>query len=459
MRSFSVCFMHFHRPSRRTGFQLHRQRRWELRDLSLIAILLLICGSSLPISNLALPQRSESSVNSTEVMTIALGQVETTPEGLQITLSGTEPFSYHLANHDQPLQLTIDVPQARVTQPARHMFERGGIEAIRLNQVRDVSNLARLEIDLQDRAAYSVSKEQEHLVIKVRAPDQTSGPQLHARAVPASDEVKSSATAAPPLSVAGEYKIGAGDVLAVTVYDEPDLTQQRRVNERGVLDFPLIGEVEVTGLTSSQVADRLEDRLFPRYLRNPQVFVDVAEFASKKVFIVGAVDKPATLTLRGETTLLEVLSQTNGLGHSSTLTVFRRASAQGTQDGADNRNVQAIRVDLNGLLHRGDISGNLVLQPQDVIYIPKPDAVFVFGEVHRTGPIPLPDGGISMIEAINQAGGFSEFAASHRTRVLRVVDGRERVIQVDMAAVIRGDLGKDITLRSNDIVIVPASVF
>ncbi len=105
------------------------------------------------------------------------------------------------------------------------------------------------------------------------------------------------------------------------------------------------------------------------------------------------------------------------------------------------------------------MSKNLILQAQDVVYIPKPDAVFVFGEVMKTGPVPLPEGGMSLVEAINKAGGFSKFASSKRTRVLRMVDGQEKVILVDMAAVIRGDLSKDITLRSNDIVIVPESVF
>ncbi len=418
--------------------------------------LLLAYGCTLPIVDVApsQPGRPITESTPTEPMPIALGQIESTPDGFQVTLSGTQPFSYHLANHDQPLQLTIDVPQARVVQPAGQTVGEGGIQAIRLRQVNEASNLARLEIDLQDRAAYSVSKEQENLVIQVRAPDPSAAPRARARHMPVPASTKPSAAVATP----GAYKVGPGDVLAINVYDEPDLTQQRRVNERGILDFPLIGEVEVTGLTSTQVAERLEDRLFPRYLRNPQVFVDVVEFASKKVFITGAVDKPSTLTLRGETTLLEVLSQTSGLSHSSTLTVFRRTPTQGASDAGD-QHVNAIHVDLNGLLRQGDISGNLVLQPQDVIYIPKPDAVFVFGEVHRAGPIPLPDGGISLVEVINQAGGFSEYAAAHRIRVLRHVDGRERVIEVDMAAVIRGDLGKDITLRSNDIVIVPASVF
>jgi protein involved in polysaccharide export with SLBB domain len=64
-----------------------------------------------------------------------------------------------------------------------------------------------------------------------------------------------------------------------------------------------------------------------------------------------------------------------------------------------------------------------------------------------------------LIEAINKAGGFSDFAAANRTRVLRMVDGSEQVIKVDMAAVIRGDLSQDITLKANDIIIVPESVF
>ncbi|ETW98922.1 MAG: hypothetical protein ETSY2_41950, partial [Candidatus Entotheonella gemina] len=140
------------------------------------------------------------------------------------------------------------------------------------------------------------------------------------------------------------------------------------------------------------------------------------------------------------------------------VSIFRRVSAPDEQ-GAKRHDVRAIHVDLNDLLRRGNIANNLILQAQDVVYIPKPDAVFVFGEVAKAGPVPLPEGGMSLVEAINKAGGVSKFASSKRTRVLRMVNGQEKVIQVDMAAVIRGDLGKDITLRSNDIVIVPESVF
>lgn len=395
----------------------------------------------------------------TEALTIALGEVDATAEGLRVALNGSRPFAYQMVNHDEPLQLTIDVPQARIKQPEARTVGYGGIKAIRLSQVSGSETLsARLEIDLADDAHYSVSQAQTQLAVRVRAPDAQAQHQAVALKSSVAAAMKTWSESMPKASRAQEYKVGTGDMLAITVYDEPDLTLQRRVTERGLIDFPLIGQVQVSGLTATQVAEHLEGRLSPGYLRNPQVFVDVVEFASKKIFIVGAIAKPTALTLRGETSLLDVLSQTESLSYSNSLTVFRRISVPGRQ-GTKRNEVKAIHVDLNELLRRGNMSKNLMLEAQDVVYIPKPDAVFVFGEVAKTGPVPLPEGGMTLVEAINKAGGFSNYAASKRTRVLRIVDGREQVIQVDMAAVIRGDLGKDIMLRSNDIVIVPESVF
>jgi polysaccharide export outer membrane protein len=395
----------------------------------------------------------------TEALTIALGEVDATTEGLRVALNGSQPFAYQMVNHEEPLQLAIDVPQARIEQPESRTVGYGGIKAIRLSQVSGSETLlARLEIDLAEDAHYSVSNAQTQLAVLVRAPDAPAQHQAAALQSSVAAAMKTWSESMPKASRAQEYKVGTGDMLAITVYDEPDLTLQRRVTERGLIDFPLIGQVQVAGLTATQVAEHLEGRLSPGYLRNPQVFVDVVEFASKKIFIVGAIAKPTALTLRGETSLLDVLSQTESLSYSNSLTVFRRISIPERQ-GTSRNEVKAIHVDLNELLRRGNMSKNLMLEAQDVVYIPKPDAVFVFGEVAKTGPVPLPEGGMTLVEAINKAGGFSDYAASKRTRVLRMVDGREQVIQVDMAAVIRGDLGKDIMLRSNDIVIVPESVF
>ena len=451
--------------------RLRPQKRYGLGRLLVVFLCLWVCGCASSLSDF-IPAVSPASP-ATESVTVGLSQVTTTTEGVRIALNGTQPFSYQLINHHEPLQLTIEVPQARVEKPEERTLGYGGIKAIRLSQVSGSDGLARLEIDLADDARYSVSKAKEQLAVLVRSPGlqmkpESPGSQAKARSaahlpvvagqapvIAEQAKVQSNDMLKPSRSK--EYRVGTGDMLAITVYDEPDLTLERRVTERGLIDFPLIGKVQVVGLTATQVEERLEGRLSPGYLRDPQVFVDIAEFASKKIFIVGAVAKPTALTLRGETSLLEVLSQTDSLSHSQSLTVFRRVSTSSKQGGGND--VQAIHVDLNELLRRGDMSKNIILQAQDVVYVPKPDAVFVFGEVAKAGPVPLPEGGMSLVAAINKAGGFSKYASSKRTRVLRMVDGQEKVIHVDMAAVIRGDLGKDITLRSNDIVIVPESVF
>jgi len=440
---FSNCLASLSRIEDQVGY----------RRFLLLALGLWVCGCSTSLPEV----RPPAAPASTSVI-LTLSEVHTTAEGLQIALSGTQPFSYRLVNHHQPLHLTIDVPQARIERPEVRTVGYGGIEAMRLSQMSGAEPLVRLDVDLAEDAVYSLAKAQAQLDLRVR----TSTPQEKRQTV-GLQATDSEQPTVPPQAIskaprAKEYKVGTGDTLAITVYDEPDLTLQRRVTERGLIDFPLIGQVQVVGLTAMQVAERLESQLSPGYLRHPQVFVDVAEFASKKVFIVGAVAKPAAFTLRGETSLLDVLSQTDSLSQSGSLTVFRRLSTPGEQGGNHN-DVQAIHVDLQALLQRGNMSKNLILQAQDVVYIPKPDAVFVFGEVAKTGPIPLPEGGMSLVETINKAGGFSKFAASKRTRVLRMVEGRETIIHVDMAAIIRGDLGKDIMLRSNDIVIVPEAVF
>lgn len=404
-------------------------------------------------------------------MLIALSEVKSTANGLELILSGAEPFSYKLANHDQPLHLTIDIPETRIEQVETRQIKQAGIQMVRFHEAPGQPDTSRLEVYLDDNAVYSVGKDRERLYVRVRPGDNSPQIGVDTQSVYAPTRPSSSATASTVFSRSDntkEYRIGPGDVLDIQVYDEPDLSRKVRVSDRGVVSVALIGYVPVQGLTVPQVTERLESRLSPRYLLNPQVFVEVVEFASKKVFVSGAVATPMVFTMQGETTLMEVLSQISGrdhgvaalnLSHSSFLTVFRRLSRiDGKQQGVKDP-IQAFHINLDQLLRQGDMTQDIALQSHDVIYVPEPGAVFIFGEVNKAGPVPLSDGKMSLVEAINKAGGFGKFAATKRTRVLRIVDGKEQVIRVDLAAVIRGDLKQDIILKPNDIVIVPETVF
>jgi len=110
------------------------------------------------------------------------------------------------------------------------------------------------------------------------------------------------------LAVTGGYVVGEGDVLKITVYDHPDLETKVRVNGDGQILMPLLGHVDVAGLTVSQISKKLAKMLADGYLVNPQVNVFIEEYGSKKAVILGMVNKPGLYELKGPTTLLELIS-------------------------------------------------------------------------------------------------------------------------------------------------------
>ena len=102
------------------------------------------------------------------------------------------------------------------------------------------------------------------------------------------------------------YRIGPGDVLKITVYGHEDLTRPAVVAADGRMPFPLIGEVQVSGLTPTELEARLRQLLGKDYLVDPQVSVTVQEYRSQKVFVLGEAEKPGTYPLTGRVTLLDV---------------------------------------------------------------------------------------------------------------------------------------------------------
>ncbi len=394
-----------------------------------------------------------------DLTTISSVKIDRQEEVVQIAVTGSQPFSYSMTNHDNPLRIMVDIQQARfVDLPPALPVGEGGVKAIYLRQVPGQEATARLEIHLEEQTAYSVAKEQGRLFVRIRHSEDTAAPAAIA-ALP-----QPAPPVAPPASQ--DYRVGPKDVLDITVYDEPDLSKKLRVSGNGSISFPLIGKIQVQHLSTTEIEEHIERMLSPRYLLHPQVSVQVAEFESQKVFIVGAIDAPINFTLRGKTTLLELLSQTGRLGRgegggqSGFLVVFRHIATEDGQGKPLRKEVQPIRIDLDRLLRQGDMTLNLVLQPHDVIYVPEPDMVFVFGQVNSPGPVPLSEGGMTLVEAISKAGGFTKVAAPSRTKVLRMVDGKEHRIGVNVSSIIkRGNRSKDIELKPDDIVVVPERLF
>jgi polysaccharide biosynthesis/export protein len=109
------------------------------------------------------------------------------------------------------------------------------------------------------------------------------------------------------------YKIGTLDLLEVAVYKVPDLTRTVQVAENGAINLPLIGETNVAGMTAQELERDLAKKLGEKYLQKPQVSVSVKEFNSQRITIEGAVKKPGVYPLKGRTTLLQLIAQTEGL--------------------------------------------------------------------------------------------------------------------------------------------------
>ena len=144
--------------------------------------------------------------------------------------------------------------------------------------------------------------------------------------VPVSNAVKRPAAAAQGSDDASDYKIGSQDLLDISVYGQADFTRTVRVNSRGKISLPLVGQIDTVGLTALQVERLIADRLSENLLQNPQVTVFVKESLSARFTIEGAVGKPGVFPISGQVTLLRAIAIAGGkgnLGDLSNIKLFR----------------------------------------------------------------------------------------------------------------------------------------
>lgn len=245
------------------------------------------------------------------------------------------------------------------------------------------------------------------------------------------------------VTFAQDYVVGEEDILKITVYDHPDLTTTSRVSGEGVIRMPLIGDVRVTGLTISQISQKLASLLADGYIVDPHVSVFVEEFKSKKTTIMGQVGKPGVYMLSGNTTFLELLSKAGGLTKDAgDKAIIKRKASPGQRE-------SILTLDLRKLLEEGDTSADILLMDSDSIYIAKAGVFYITGEVKKPDAYKYEEG-TTVIKAATMAGGFSDKASSGRIKIIRKVQGKEKII--DKAEM-------DEPILPDDIIVVPESFF
>ncbi len=241
-----------------------------------------------------------------------------------------------------------------------------------------------------------------------------------------------------------DYIVGEQDVLKITVYDHPELTTVERVSGEGKITLPLIGELNVAGLTTDQTAKKIASILSDGLIVDPNVSVFVVEFRSKKTIIMGYVNKPGIYMLSGDTTLLELISQAGGLAKEAGDKATIKRNYSGTKGGEG-----IITVDLKKLIEQGDTSLNVPLMDGDSVFIAKAGVFYITGEIKSPAAYKYEDG-ITLIKAVTMAGGFTDKAAPGRIRIIRKVDRKEKIIQ---------QAKMDEPVLPDDIIIVPESFF
>lgn len=252
-----------------------------------------------------------------------------------------------------------------------------------------------------------------------------------------------------------EYKIGPKDLLEITVFGLDEMNKTVRVSEDGNIALPLIGEIEVEGLTKSELEQKLARLLGEKYLQNPQVTIFIREYQSKRVSIIGAVKEPGRYELLGRQTLLHMIAQAGGMTNQTgeEIIVVRERT-----DGSSH----SLRISIDELILEGDPSLNIPLEPGDIVNIPidMEVNVYVFGQVRSPGALKVKKSNIpTLVQAVAQAGGFSDRAAKSRVVLKRKNEqGKEEEIKVNVKAIMKGKK-EDIQLKENDVVFVPETIF
>jgi polysaccharide export outer membrane protein len=252
------------------------------------------------------------------------------------------------------------------------------------------------------------------------------------------------------------YVIGDEDVLQISVWGSPELTVQVPVRPDGMISFPPVGDVKTTGLTPLELKAILEKEL-EKYVKSPVVSVIVISVNSFKVFVLGEGIRTATtgattsgaITLRRNTTLLQILAQLGSLQNADLNNSFVL------------RNGKKISVDFYKLVVKGDVSQDIQLSPNDLIFIPDnfEKRIMVVGAVRNPSVIQYREG-MTALDAILSAGGFTEFANQNDVVIVRKEGKEIKSIETRLKDVLKkGDINADLPLKPGDRVIVKTGIF
>lgn len=282
-------------------------------------------------------------------------------------------------------------------------------------------------------------------------------------ASPIVEQIQVSVTPAPPdpQPATLDYQVGIGDVLSVMVYARPDLssvgaatgatgaTKGSRIDGSGNIHLPLIGTVSAAGSTVSAIRDKVEAAL-RKYVQEPSVVVEVAEYHSKPIYLMGQFRTPGVYYMDRPMTFLQGITLGSGFDEKANLRGVRLL-----------RDQKIAPVDVYSLILDGRIDQNVWLKAGDTVFIPdnRHQNVFVFGSVNKPGPQPMPMGRLNIMEAIAAADPRTVGLDLKNVRVIRSLTTTSgELLVVDVAKIRRGE-SLPLQLMEGDVIYIPPNMF
>ena len=255
------------------------------------------------------------------------------------------------------------------------------------------------------------------------------------------------------------YILGPQDVLRITVWNHPELTNPsgtanelsgRIINADGTFFYPYVGNVQAGGRTVQEVRDTLEKGL-AGILKNPQIDVSVLTYRSQRVFVAGEVRNPGAVPITDiPVSIADAIAFTGGLGPEADLSNVTVTRGEHTYT-----------IDLYGLYYDGEIGRNTRLQNGDILNVPERryNKVFVLGEVLRPGSLQMPRGRISLAEALGDSSGVNPLSAnSGQIYVVRLApNDRIQIFHLNAETADALIVADRFDLRARDIVYVDAA--
>ncbi|MGH9327379.1 MAG: polysaccharide biosynthesis/export family protein [Terriglobia bacterium] len=271
-----------------------------------------------------------------------------------------------------------------------------------------------------------------------------------------------------------DYVLGPEDVLTITVFNLPEMTQTVRVENDGTVTIKLLGRIRAAGLTATQLRDELQKEWGENYLEDPHVTIFIKQFHARPVSVVGAVAKPGLYQLPGERTLVQVIAMAGGVNMPGTGTgnavgaapagrwvyITRKDGFPGLKPmkGLDVLARDQIKVDLGRLLYTHDSALDIPIEAFDTVTVSKAGIVYVLGAVKRPGGFTLEDrDSLTALQALALAEGFTENPSKKHCKIIHTLSNGTRTEKtIDLGKIMK-DKAKDPLLTANDILVVPDS--